>query len=1208
MLQCAKCKRAGGRGYWNDLQQGLTDQLFKRCVKNSAWKCADCKTCYLCKKAHSSIVMITCNSCDSGVHMFCLHNDTATFDHTDVYVCGMCKPTDHITYTEKSVEQIEEFAMKYNEHRATGAHFNPQLCSLCVNDKTDSECSLCTREYHHSCLAADAHKCCPECKATVSSHSPPTPRIPTRATKAEMTVKDDPIALQAAHDADIATSARSSSMRSMTAATSRGSVEEVPHWDSANDGEANADADIEPKKEFTATQDRVGHQCQLHHVAWVSTTAVDGPFEPCLVVAAPPQTLRAIQSDAYAFSAEENYEVYRFSDENDDSEVWLDPSPMHNGWLHEYSQRAEMMLPVALTLDSTGTVGSTSVELTVDGDYYSLDEYTWEYTGRYPNDPQFQHKKFHAGEFQATARKRTPGTSVHKTDNTRLNTQIEKMLRYMKRHGIRTLRNVLCDNIAVRTTNARCTGLNHDSPHSASEHEAVWKNFQAFRKARDSMQDDEPAIEFVRCKRCHVASAVPSTSDVGDVCCGCQLPEDAEKITAFTSVLCWTKNETISAICMVDDAVLVCHSTPKYARLSLWGRASEGKFYTLGWHSLWNAEFSDYTTIAIHPLSTEQMQNTESTALCLVSTIKCQEAYQISRKLFSNLAGMCARPIFEFTTVDECAASSHTSFSVASKYSTYGNTSIVVESEKDQSVRLTTLSGCLGTVAHSRTFTCKRHVKEYPCETNGYVKACRQVRATRRLHQTDIAVSAEQECFSALGILKGGTRLVYNCHLNDGKRLNTNGFTNGFRVFRVGPGASITVFSEAVKQAIAAGDGIVDISTPKYNTSFAFCAFSCIEREDDCFLAIGLACKEQHDGVVNTSVVRIHMPHEIAVNFSTPPTAECRVTGVAVESDLAGECCVIWLLIVFEGCNECSPTDSGNTTLVSVNLRIETLEVLGVQLCCVLPSLKFAQSIGRDRHLKTHRSGLKGQKDLLTSRVTGNRKSQGSHAALIYVTSANFFPSWGNYRLREKSITFHQAVETTVDRVSAQGPSANQFPPGVPQIPTTPNVHFSEPDAVDTLSQPLNTERDDVIRHRTVEVHGKGSASGAVGRAAQVVDTDGDYDMNAVSGNDGTAPPPIADTRSADSHAVVSIGDSRQNTSSEAASSSTTKVRELPGTQSIQQTLSGASPGHSLAGNGEEPTQHQCPQERGRNPKRKPTTGVESASADLGCSQKTQGK
>ena len=88
LLSCSKCANSG---HQECLQ--MDDALWKRCNKDKrqgrVWHCIECKDCSICDIPGNDDALLFCDTCDKGVHMYCLDPPVYSMPDGD-YMCPEC--------------------------------------------------------------------------------------------------------------------------------------------------------------------------------------------------------------------------------------------------------------------------------------------------------------------------------------------------------------------------------------------------------------------------------------------------------------------------------------------------------------------------------------------------------------------------------------------------------------------------------------------------------------------------------------------------------------------------------------------------------------------------------------------------------------------------------------------------------------------------------------------------------------------------------------------------------------------------------------------------------------------------------------------------------------------------------------------------------------------------------------------------------------
>ena len=85
LLTCAQCSNSGHQECLR-----MNDELWLRCRKNAAtWNCIECKDCDICETPGNDDALLFCDTCDKGVHMYCLQPPVYSMPDGD-YVCPEC--------------------------------------------------------------------------------------------------------------------------------------------------------------------------------------------------------------------------------------------------------------------------------------------------------------------------------------------------------------------------------------------------------------------------------------------------------------------------------------------------------------------------------------------------------------------------------------------------------------------------------------------------------------------------------------------------------------------------------------------------------------------------------------------------------------------------------------------------------------------------------------------------------------------------------------------------------------------------------------------------------------------------------------------------------------------------------------------------------------------------------------------------------------
>lgn len=105
LLTCKICANSGHR---QCLQ--MNEKLFKCCKKNPNWLCIECKNCAICEIPGNDDLLLFCDKCDEGVHMYCL-NPVVTSVPNGSFLCPKCI-TNEMPVNTRAVSSLSNLARK----------------------------------------------------------------------------------------------------------------------------------------------------------------------------------------------------------------------------------------------------------------------------------------------------------------------------------------------------------------------------------------------------------------------------------------------------------------------------------------------------------------------------------------------------------------------------------------------------------------------------------------------------------------------------------------------------------------------------------------------------------------------------------------------------------------------------------------------------------------------------------------------------------------------------------------------------------------------------------------------------------------------------------------------------------------------------------------------------------------------------------------
>mmetsp|Transcript_21566 Transcript_21566/g.64234 ORF Transcript_21566/g.64234 Transcript_21566/m.64234 type:complete len:651 (+) Transcript_21566:41-1993(+) len=109
LLTCHLC---GNSGHKKCLQ--FDDRLWARCKSDGKWTCIECKSCAVCESNANDDLMLFCDQCDQGVHMYCLSTPLMELPEGE-WLCPACA-TGAYPKIRRSASDISKFKAQRTRH------------------------------------------------------------------------------------------------------------------------------------------------------------------------------------------------------------------------------------------------------------------------------------------------------------------------------------------------------------------------------------------------------------------------------------------------------------------------------------------------------------------------------------------------------------------------------------------------------------------------------------------------------------------------------------------------------------------------------------------------------------------------------------------------------------------------------------------------------------------------------------------------------------------------------------------------------------------------------------------------------------------------------------------------------------------------------------------------------------------------------------